>query len=147
MAFKSLKAIFGDAKNLSVINDKIDEVLAEETSEETEETSEETEETEDSEESEGEETEESEETEEETSEEEPDLASAITMLTTRVEELTQEVMTLKAERDEAKKELAAKKAEEKAFIEKLPKLFVSLSTEKPETAPEAPVFTNGIGEL
>ena len=69
------------------------------------------------------------------------------MLTTQVEELTAAVATLTAERDTARAELAAKKEAEQKFIEKFSKLHVSLSAEKPEEAPVAPVFTNGIGEL
>lgn len=152
MAFKSLKALFSDVKDLSSLNDKIDEALAgeevieEEPEEEPEEPEPEPEE-EPEEESEEEEEEEEEEPEEEDLDAEPDFASAMAMLTAKIEELAAEVESLKHERDTALEELSAKKASEKAFMEKLPKLFTSLSTEKPENAPEAPVFTNGIGEL
>ena len=134
MAFKTLKAIFSDAKDLSVINDKIDEVIAD--------SSEETEETEETEEVAEEETEES---EEET--EEVNLASALEELTNQIAELKAQINEITAERDAVKEELSAKKAEEKAFISKLPKLYASLSAEKPETAPVVATFTNGIGEL
>lgn len=157
MAFKSLKAIFGEAKDLKEVNDIIDEAIElsaseeseEETSEEEaseEETSEESEET--SEEETEEETEDSDGTESEETEESEsiDLNALYEELKATVDDTRNEIVTLKAENEQLRADLAAKTKAERDFVAKFPELYISLSN-KQETPVSAPVYTNGIGEL
>lgn len=155
MEFGNIMKLLGEKKDLSAINDLIDQALEDEKNLEVEEkepekeleTTEEGEKAEEKpaeekkEEKPAEEVKEGEKEAEVTEEEEFSLASVMEAISG----LTEKVDALSKENDTLKQKLSAKEQEEEKFVSNFKKLSTALATERKETVVETPSFTDGFG--
>lgn len=149
MEFGNIMKLLGEKKDLSAINDLIDQALEDEKNLEVEEkepekeleTTEEEEKPAEEEEKPAEEGEKEAEVTEEEEKEEFSLASVMEA----INGLTEKVDDLSKENDTLKQKLSAKEQEEEKFVSNFKKLSTALATERKETVVETPSFTDGFG--
>lgn len=156
MEFGNIMKLLGEKKDLSAINDLIDQALEDEKNLEVEEKEpeKELETTEEGEKAEEKPAEEDEkpaeevkegEKEAEVTEEEEKEEFSLASVMEAINGLTEKVDALSKENDTLKQKLSAKEQEEEKFVSNFKKLSTALATERKETVVETPSFTDGFG--